>query len=79
MIEAPDPLQGHRYEIHVTDEPKDGQQFCMRCGGALAVGDNVTEMGTLWPYILGPKYNGYAPPNWHVLKYGEMCTRKEKV
>lgn len=80
-----DPFEGHRYEIHVVGPPEDAEgherqyQHCLRCRGCLKIvteRDPVIEAGALWPFILGPRYNGYVPPSAHVLEYGQLCQRK---
>src|SRR5690606_8072591 len=87
----PPHLEGHRYVAHVAGPPTrpEGEKFtyqrCIRCDGALQIVDGgrnnaePVEPGTLWTYILGPKYRGYCATTPEVLAHTRLCEPQDPL
>lgn len=83
----PPHLEGHRFLTHVAGpsvKPEGSEftyQLCVRCRATLQIVDGgrnnaePVEPGTLWTYVLGPRYRGYSPTTPEVLGHTDLCER----
>lgn len=83
----PPHLEGHRFLTHVAGpsvKPEGSEftyQLCIRCRATLQIVDGgrnnaePVEPGTLWTYVLGPRYRGYSPTTPEVLGHTDLCER----